>query len=199
MPRRRGSSLVLVTGILLAGLGAWTAWAQQPGDPKGRKYALLIGVQDYDVNELHNLSFAESDVAALADTLRQGGYADANVVLMTQTLGAKKARFLPEASHIRKELDLLLADLDRDDSVLIAFAGHGIQFQGEDGSYFCPMDAKLTDRSTLVALKEVYAKLEKCGAGLKVLFSRTLAATIRGPGTRRHAPRWTSRASRGPR
>jgi len=155
--------------VILAALSNSPILAQRPDQPKGKKYALLIGVQDYDTNELHNLSFAESDVSALGDTLRQGDYAEGNVVLMTQTLGAKKARFLPEASHIRKELDLLLADLDRDDTVLIAFAGHGVQFQGEEGSYFCPMDAKLTDRSTLIALKDVYAKLEKCGAGLKVL------------------------------
>jgi formylglycine-generating enzyme required for sulfatase activity len=160
--------VIPVVATLLTAFGH-SIRAQRPDEAKGERYALLIGVQDYDVNELHNLSFAEADVSALAETLRQGGYDHNNVVLMTQTLGAKKARFLPEASHIRKELDLLLANLDRDDSVLIAFAGHGIQFQGEQDPYFCPMDAKLTDRSTLIALKEVYTKLEKCGAGLKVL------------------------------
>jgi uncharacterized caspase-like protein len=175
MPRRRSLLFVLKAAIalVLAGfhISRPTALAQEPdqANEKGKKYALLIGVQDYDVNELHNLSFAEADVTALAETLRRAGYDDNNIVLMTQTLGAKKARFLPEASHIRKELDLLLANLDPDDSVLIAFAGHGIQFQGDLDPYFCPMDARLTDRSTLVALKEVYSKLEKCGAGLKVL------------------------------
>jgi formylglycine-generating enzyme required for sulfatase activity len=169
MPQRRGFFLVLGMGILLSGLTGLDAPAQQPAEPKGKKYALLIGVQDYDVNELHSLNFAEADVSSLAETLRLGGYEPGNIVLLTQTVGAKKARFLPAAGHIKKELDLLLADLDRDDSVLIAFAGHGVQFQGEDGSYFCPMDAKLTDRSTLIPFKDVYAKLEKCGAGLKVL------------------------------
>jgi len=169
MPRRRSLSVVLTTAVILAGFSGRIALAQQPEQAKGKKYALLIGVQDYDINELHSLSFTEADVTALADTLRQGGYDDNNIVLMSQTLGAKKARFLPEASHIRKELNLLLANLDQDDSVLIAFAGHGIQFQGEQDPYFCPMDANLTDRSTLIALKEGYTKLEKCGAGLKVL------------------------------
>jgi len=170
--------LKIAMTFALAGIGSntgsWSAWAQQPaGQPqnqaKGKRYALLIGVQEYDVNELHNLSFAEADVTKLAETLRQGGYDDGNIVLMTQSIGAKKARLLPQASHIRRELDLLLGDLNRDDSVLIALAGHGVQFQGEEGSYFCPVDAKLTDRSTLLALKDVYTKLEQCGAGLRML------------------------------
>ena len=182
MPQRRGFFLVLGMGILLSGLTGLDAPAQQPAEPKGKKYALLIGVQDYDVNELHSLNFAEADVSSLAETLRLGGYEPGNIVLLTQTVGAKKARFLPAAGHIKKELDLLLADLDRDDSVLIAFAGHGVQFQGEDGSYFCPMDAKL----------------EKCGAGLKVLL---VDACRNDPGPRRPvpAPKSTSRASPGPR
>jgi len=155
-----------VLGSILAGS---ISRAQQPAGAKGTKYALLIGVQDYDVNELHKLNFAGADVTALARTLHEGGYDARNIVLMTQAVGARAARFLPLAQNICKELNLLLGDLERDDTVLIAFAGHGVQFQGEDGAYFCPMDAKLADRSTLIALKEVYTKLEKCGAGLKVL------------------------------
>jgi len=145
------------------------ARAPQPAEAAGKRYALLIGVQDYDVNELHKLRFAEADVTVLADTLREGGYDPVNIVLMTRAVGAMEARFLPLAQNIRKELDLLLAGLGQDDSLVIALAGHGIQFQGEDGSYFCPMDAKLADRSTLIALKDVYSKLEKCSARLKVL------------------------------
>jgi formylglycine-generating enzyme required for sulfatase activity len=169
MPRRRCFGLVLAIGILGPSLLELTAQTQQAAEAGGKRYALLVGVQDYDVNELHNLNFAQADVTALANTLREGGYDARNIVLMTQSVGATKARFLPLAQNIRKELDLLLGDLDRDDAVFIAFAGHGIQFQGEEGAYFCPMDAKLTDRSTLIAFKDVYAKLEKCGAGLKVL------------------------------
>ena len=41
-----------------------------------------------------------------------GGYESANVVRMTQTAGAEAPRFLPLAENIRRELNLLLQDLN---------------------------------------------------------------------------------------
>ncbi len=39
---------------------------------------------------------------------------------------------------------------------MVAFAGHGVQFEGEKDTFFCPMDARLADRSTMVPLDDVY-------------------------------------------
>ena len=60
-------------------------------------------------------------------------------------------------------------DLGEEDSLLVALAGHGVQFRGESESYFCPADARLADRKTLIPLGEVYKELEASGAGMKVL------------------------------
>ena len=60
------------------------------------------------------------------------------------------------AGKIRSELKLLLQNRTKEDTVLIAFAGHGVQFQNDEESYFCPADARLAERSTLVSLAEVY-------------------------------------------
>ena len=84
----------------------------------------------------------------------------------------------------------MLDEVDEDDSVLIALAGHGVQFQGENESYFCPADARLADKSTLIPLSEIYKALENSRAGLKVLLV-TPAATIRSRKTRVTA-RWSS-------
>jgi TPR repeat protein len=135
----------------------------------GTRYALLIGVRKYDPNELHALPYTESDVIELAGVLKDQGYASQNVVVMTQSTGAEDTRFLPLAANIRKELKLLLASCDGDDSLVVALAGHGVQFQGEGESYFCPADARLADKSTLVPLSEVYKALENCHASLKLL------------------------------
>ena len=135
--------------------------------PAGERYALLIAVRQYDKNELRDLPYAEDDVTALAEVLRKAGYK--RVILMTQTEGANQARFLPLAANIRKTLKGFLEDRTADDSVLIAFAGHGVQFKGEDESYFCPMDAKLEDRESLLSLGEVYKELEGSEAGMRLL------------------------------
>src|SRR5262249_54371265 len=104
-----------------------------------------------------------------AQVLRDSGYRPENVVLLTQARGAENHRFLPLAANIRKELRLLLKNRTRADSVIVAFAGHGVDFRGSNNHFFCPMDAALSDRQTLVPLAEVYKHLDQCGAGFRLL------------------------------
>jgi hypothetical protein len=159
---------MIFVGLAFAASAGPKSLAQQKTDA-GEKYALLVGVRKYDPNELRALPYSEPDVVELAGVLKANGYKPGNVVLMTQTLGAEDTRFLPIVANIRKELKLLLEHLDEKDAALIAFAGHGIQFQGDEESYFCPADAKLADKSTLIPLSEIYKALEQSQAGLKVL------------------------------
>ncbi len=64
-----------------------------------------------------------------------------------------------------------MRDRIKADGVLVAFAGHGIQFRGGDEAYFCPADARPDDKATLISLKEVYQTLDGCEAQLKLLLS----------------------------
>lgn len=57
--------------------------------PRGEKYALLVGVTNYNPNELRNLKFADKDVTALAEVLKSGGCRPENIRLMTHEEGAK--------------------------------------------------------------------------------------------------------------
>lgn len=141
--------------------------AEEPA--KGNRYALLVGIKQYDPTELTNLQYAEDDVTGLAKLLEGAGYRPENIMLMTQAGGAKNSRALPLAANIKKELELLLKGRTKDDVVLVAFAGHGVQFDKEEENFFCPMDAKLTDRETLVSLQAISKDLEKCEASLKLM------------------------------
>ncbi|MGL4550640.1 MAG: tetratricopeptide repeat protein [Gemmataceae bacterium] len=135
----------------------------------GERYALLVGVKQYDRAELTALEYTENDVTALSLYLKASGYK--RVVLMTQSAGAMEARYLPTAANVRKELKGLLEDRTDDDTVVLAFCGHGVQFRGSDEPYFCPMDASLKSKATLLSLSEVYGQLGRCRARTKVLFS----------------------------
>ncbi|MGH7129901.1 MAG: caspase family protein, partial [Planctomycetaceae bacterium] len=154
----------VIPAILILATVAATAEAQL-----GRKYALLVGVKQYRKSELRDLPYSEPDVTALADVLRDAGYF--RVVLMTQTEGAKDARFLPTSENIRISLKGILDQRSAEDSVLVAFAGHGVQFRGADKpeAFFCPMDARLNDKGTLLSFSEVYNELGQCDAGFKLL------------------------------
>ena len=89
---------------------------------------------------------------------------------MTQTNGAEDDRYLPESTRIRAELKSLLEDRRPNDTVLVAFAGHGVQPKGTKENYFCPMDTKLANKDTLISLRQVYSDLESSKAGVKLLF-----------------------------
>ena len=158
---RRSAHLWLVITVLFG----QTVVAQD--DDSGRKYALLVGVRQYDPNQLRALPYAEQDAQEMATVLKQKGFR--RVILLTQSEGATESRSLPLAKNVRTSLKGLLEDRKKDDLVLIGFAGHGVQFKGEKDNYFCPMDADLSDRKSLISLAEVYDQLEKSNAGTKLL------------------------------
>lgn len=143
---------------------------------RAENFALLVGVGGYDEKQLRGLGeYPRRDVVAFRDVLLESGFAEENVVLMVDDLEAlprttPAGRFLPESAKIRGELDLLLPTLERDDTLIVALAGHGVQFKGEAEPYFCPSDAKLTDRSTLLPLSWLYDRLRydpETGVGCK--------------------------------
>jgi uncharacterized caspase-like protein len=153
-----------------------------PLTPAGQRYALLVGVRQYDKAQLTSLRYTENDVTDLAEVLRKAGYR--RVVLLTQKRGADQARYLPTAANVRRELKGLLEDRTEQDTVLLAFAGHGLEFAGSDEPYFCPMDTRVNDRRTLVSLSEVYGALRECKARVKVLLSDCCRDDPLAPGRR---------------
>ena len=143
-----------------------------PSNLLAKQYALLVGVNKYKKSELNNLKFSENDVTEISKTLLDNGYEPRNVVLMTQSRASKGDdfwKFYPTLANIETQLNLLLANRKPDDTVIVALAGHGLQFEDDGEHYFCPMDTKVADRSTLLSIAEVFKKLENCNASGKVL------------------------------
>ncbi len=161
---RAFTCLALLTAALLAP----PASAQQPGS--GDKHALLIGVRQYSKNELRELPYTETDVEALADVLAAAGYRRQNIVLITQKAAAAGRCLPPTLANLRATLKSWLDARRPTDTVLLLLAGHGVQPRGAKEHYFCPADAKLADpEKTLLPAGEVFALLEGCKAGFKVL------------------------------
>jgi formylglycine-generating enzyme required for sulfatase activity len=153
----------LLLGLLIWAAASATAlfvWAA-PREG-GNKYALLIGVRDYLPSELHKLPYTDNDIADLAKVLiEQGGYRAEQVIVMTQKVAVdqRKPQLHPSAANIRKQLEDILKLCEEEDSLLMAFAGHSVQFKDSKDNYFCPADAKLSDKKTLISLGELYRSL----------------------------------------
>jgi uncharacterized caspase-like protein len=181
---------LLLTLALLAGPPLDVVQAQPPA---GKKYALLVGVRDYDSARLASLRFPENDVEELAAVLqKQASFTE--VRLLTSTRGAKNKDHAPTAANIRTALRELLERKTRHDLVLLALVGHGLSSTLREGrterdeSFFCPSDAKINDASTLLGMSRLFADLGDCGARTKLLLvdaARNDPAIGRGLSTNR--------------
>lgn len=119
--------------ILGAAVVTMTATAVDAGD----RHALLIGYNDYSVeNGLQPLRFAAKDVSDLRTTLIEMGYEAEDITV----LNAKDGNSSPTAALIREELEKLKSSAASrpGSSVMVVFAGHGFNHEGE--SYLCPAD-----------------------------------------------------------
>src|SRR5262245_23840201 len=119
-----------------------------PANAEGKKYALLVGVKEYDHFKLAPLKYTENDVTELAQLLRPAGF---DVTLLTDSEGKKDKGGKPIAENIRAGLKRLLGGKTRHDTILVALSGHGIQLRakGKDGSFFCPSDTQFDDPEKL--------------------------------------------------
>jgi formylglycine-generating enzyme required for sulfatase activity len=162
---RRTIALTWGLAVLLLAASHLPLWAAE-------RYAFLVAVGDYDIKQLRPLKYARNDILEFHKLLLDAGYKSDHIVLMhDEVKTVSDRRYLPEADRIRGELKLLLDGLETDDSLIVAFAGHGVQFKGEDKTYFCPLDAQLDDpkRQRLIAVNELYDSLKRCRATRKLL------------------------------
>ena len=134
------------------------------------RVALCIGVNKYDHARLDPLSFAENDATRFAASLRDAGY---KVVLMTTATGRADPALAPTKKNIDAQVEKLLAGRKRGDVVVLAFSGHGLQFDKDPDCHFCPVDAAPfpDKKQSLVSLDRIYTDLGQCGAGAKILLA----------------------------
>jgi uncharacterized caspase-like protein len=125
--RRLLSALLplLCLGLALAVLG-------REEKPRGKKYALLVGIKAYDHNKLPDLKYTENDVEELGKLLRTKASGFDKITLLTTTRGKKDTAARPTAKNIAAALKALLATKTKHDTILVALSGHGVQVSVND-------------------------------------------------------------------
>ncbi len=149
-------NLVLVVGLLLHAGAALAA----------DRYALLVGVANYDHPELRKplLKYTINDATAMSILLSEMGY---KTTLMVD--GSKIPLLLPTKAKIEAQMLRILRGAKPGDSILIGLSGHGLQF-GKEG-YFCASDTRpfRDETATMVSISSIYNQLERSNAEFKVL------------------------------
>jgi formylglycine-generating enzyme required for sulfatase activity len=152
-------ALGLGAGIVVSGRG-------RAAEGKGRFYAFLVACQDYSKKDFHPLHHTKKDILAFHKLLVRSGFDKNNIVLMHDT---QTRLLLPEADKIRTQMKVLLKELRPEDTLIVAFSGHGVRFKGGKASFFCPLDAQLSEPKTLIGLDWVYDQLKECKSKQKLL------------------------------
>jgi hypothetical protein len=168
MPRLLRPLIVSLLSAVLVGVCALPLQAQVP---QGKRYALLVGVKDYEDRDLPDLKFTENDIEELAALLARPGAGFTSVRVLTTSRGRRRAADRPTLANIRQALVAVLGRTTKHDTVLVALAGHGLQrrSRGKQECFFCPADGKGTRVATLLGLAEVFRKLEGSKAGVQLL------------------------------
>jgi hypothetical protein len=155
--------------LIASGVALWLGLAQAlPAQTPAKKYAVLVGINQYQHTRLPALSYAVNDVSGLSQLLEKAGY---EVSLLCDATGKRDARLAPTKVNIEKYLKTILQKCRKGDTVFMAFAGHGLQFEGQKDSFFCPSDARpFADRTeSLVSLGKIYEELDASFAAVKIM------------------------------
>jgi hypothetical protein len=164
----------------------------QPAEPvaswpgKAKRWALVIGVDQYADPQISPLKGAANDAKSLADSLvRYAGFPPDQVILLASDQPLERQ---PTRLNILRRLSNLASLVPKDGLLLISFAGHGIERGGQ--AYLVPSDAQLSDdisflEESAVSVSRMHDRIRATGVAQVVIL---LDACRNDPGGRADAP-----------
>ena len=106
---------------------------------KSKRFALVVGVDEYQDEQISRLSGASNDAKALADALvRYAGFPADQVILLASDEPQQRQ---PNRGNILQYLSNLRGIVPEDGLLVVSFAGHGIERGGR--GFLCPSDARI--------------------------------------------------------
>lgn len=144
-----------LVAVLLAVIAVGSAGPTVFGD-EPKRVALLVGINEYDSSAFPKLAYAEKDVEALSTGLERIGF---RTMVMK---GSAKRRWHATRANVLKQVNVLSEGLGKDDVLLVALLGHGVQKDEDNNggppaseSYFCPVDAEPQDPKRMISVREL--------------------------------------------
>ena len=106
---------------------------------KEKRFALIIGVDNYEDDDINDLKGANNDAKELARALHEyAGFARDNIFLLTTDAPRDRQ---PTFGNIMEQLENLRGLVPADGLLLISFSGHGVERNGK--AFLIPSNAKL--------------------------------------------------------
>ncbi len=136
------------------------------------KYAVVVGVETYDTGTFDALDYANEDAHELGDSLTSLGF-----TTKVMTSDASSSTLQPSTPlKIATIMKTVANSCGPGDTLVISLSGHGVQFGDEPllpsgirETYFCPQDATLSDKSSLLKISSVVDLINRSAASRKLL------------------------------
>jgi hypothetical protein len=129
-----------------------------------KRYALIIGVDQYADTQITTLGGASNDAKTLANALIQyAGFPGEQVTLLASDQPAERQ---PTRGNILRRLSNMAAVIPPDGLLLISFAGHGIERDGQ--AFLLPSDSQVSNdvdllEQTAINVSQIKDRIRKIG------------------------------------
>jgi uncharacterized caspase-like protein len=137
---------------------------------EGSRWALLIGINEYEREDVTPLKYAVQDVHCLASALKGAcGFPDAQVLVLTSDSPSER----PTRGNIARRFSYLAQRMGEEDTFLFFFAGHGMFNPTVQESYLLTHEADTYSDRTL---RETCLPVERVREWLSDLPARNILA-----------------------
>jgi hypothetical protein len=129
-----------------------------------KRYALVVGVDQYADTQITTLGGASNDAKTLANALIQyAGFPGEQVTLLASDQPAERQ---PTRGNILRRLSNMAAVVPADGLLLISFAGHGIERGGQ--AFLLPSDSQVSNdvdllEQTAINVSQIKDRIRKIG------------------------------------
>ncbi|MBP9163094.1 MAG: caspase family protein [Leptospiraceae bacterium] len=117
----------------------------------GKRYALIIGINDYNDSTISDLSKARNDAKAMGKILKELGQFDQVFVMTDDILKNDSNHLYPTKLNIEEKVESILRFITPEDMIVLYFSGHGISDFDENG-YLLTVDT-VADKKFTTSLK----------------------------------------------
>ena len=134
---------------------------------QGNRYAIIIGINEYEDAAISKLNKARNDAKALDRLLKAQGQFN-KVILLTDDVDLQSKKY-PNAENIMGRLKEILSGASENDLILVFFSGHGVTDKDGKG-YLVAVDSDQANIfSTGVPVDKIVTELSKFNKSLLLL------------------------------
>jgi uncharacterized caspase-like protein len=99
----------------------------------GKRYAIIIGINDYNDTAISDLSKARNDAKGIGKILKDIGQFDQVFVMTDDVVRSDPEHLYPTKLNIEEKIESVLRFTTPDDLIVFYFSGHGISDYDENG------------------------------------------------------------------